>query len=974
MVLACIPNYGEDPKLPYRTYTPLGLPVLPVRQAVIPKSLTASIPSPLVNSKLPELTHQHYALRSLRAGFLYVQYELHPRDEALKWHIYQIDEDSQVSIINHAAIVEDKDGLTKKPRGTLVQEPVPTPCAQAVYIEKPMLQKRVWLAFSDTLWSQETLDRMVSNGEDRDTRMQCFEPKLWVICQSYTGAVAATSDQISKVIEYSKRSQYTSLIGEHTGDISQVDGSYSLEYLSQCTSIDKVDLDSGVYELLTSGIRGAQLHQYGKSKAMEESLSKVPNAKHVPPVMIALDDNAGIAYELNGFCSEPVGYLEQYQKERELQLHAKNCIDGAKDMMRDHALRKLHIKGMGHQMTRETFDYVGGIDENLSYKNAEVIPYIDEDGVEKLHIIEERFLTSWKNRHAESELHAWSDYEDEIDKGGLNTFSQHYDDLLNQTQILINERTDDLVTWLTAKPFIDSLVEFDKTNLSDGNNCVDVIGCAMNGISASPAGQALIDKWVASGSVDDENLIWRAVGLNYQETMDNLQTALDKANANHSAYNTETALNIVTELENALDNIAKVSIKSMQLYHQAQRSQSLNTQRGGIEKLFTTLNQRLIKPFVAPGADAVSGLVMEATLMARSGIRWAGLKGHIKAGVEANKAAFQKEMADINAKFNDDAWKQNQKSKHIDAKKARFNELDDLLKQLDVESSDTTQRIKQTLRNTWLRELGADNAALRKQHTKLLRDVDIKGKVNDMAFVRFNALLLIFQGVAINNLWEAAEKEQDPEKAKQLRLSLAIIGMSTAATFLDTVGTLGSMYKAPGSKALFSTGIKVAGTKLIVAAGALATVVDLINADKSFVQGENALGSLYLIKAALNFGSTFTGMATLVGLANPFLQASSNKALRSVGTQAAKMLAKRTFLVACFWLGLAILAVEVLIVVLQDDELEDWLERSAFGPVSHGTGGRNPSKRGRPLYPRFKTVEEQQQAFEKAMSAVLNKV
>jgi len=88
---------------------------------------------------------------------------------------------------------------------------------------------------------------------------------------------------------------------------------------------------------------------------------------------------------------------------------------------------------------------------------------------------------------------------------------------------LINERTDDLVTWLTAKPFIDSLVEFDKTNLSDGNNCVDVIGCAMNGISASPAGQALIDKWVASGSVDDENLIWRAVGLNYQETMDNLQ-------------------------------------------------------------------------------------------------------------------------------------------------------------------------------------------------------------------------------------------------------------------------------------------------------------------------------------------------------------------------------------------------------------------------------------------------------------------
>lgn len=969
MVLARIPNYGEDPKVPYRTYTPLGLPVLPVRQAIIPASLAASIPSPLVNPDLPQLAHHRYALRSLRAGFLYVQYELHPRDNALKWHVYQVTDEGRVSIINHAAIIEDKDGVTQLPQGTLIEEPVPTPCAQAVYIEKPMLQQRVWLAFSDALWSQETLDRMVSNENDRDSRMQCLEPKKWVTSQSYSGAVAATSDQVSKVIEYSKRSQYASLIGEHTGDISQVDGSFSLEYLSQCTSIDKVDLDTSVYGLLMSGIRGTQLHQYGKSKAMEESLRKVPNAKHVPPVMIALDDNAGIAYELNGFCSEPAGYLEQYQKERELQLHAKNCIDGAKDMMRDHAVRKLHIKGMGHQMTRRTFDRVGGLDENPAYKNAEVIPFVDEDGVEKVHIIEERYLTSWKNRHAESEFHAWSDYEDEINEIGLTTFTQHYDSVLKETERLIGERTGDLVTWLTAKPFIDSLVEFDKTNLNDGNQCVDVIGCAMNGISASPAGQALIDKWVNSMSVDDDNLIWRAVGLNHQDTMADVQAALDKANADHSAQSTATVLYIVSQIENALDNIAKASIKSMQLYARAQRSQALTQQRGGIEKLFTTVNQRIIKPFVAPGADAVSGLVMEATLMARSGIRWAGLKNYISAGVEAKKAAYQQEISDIKAKFNNEDWKRYQQPKHIDAKKARFHAVDDLLKQLDVESSDTTQRIKQTLHNTWLRELDADNTALRKQHKSLLRDVDVKGKVNDMAFVRFNALVMIFQGVAINNLWDAVDKEQDPEKAKQLRLSLAMMGMSTAATFLDTIGTLGSMYKAPGSKGLFSTGIKVVGAKLIVVAGVMATKADWGKASKYLERGETALGYVYRIKSVLNLGSTLTGIVSIIGVGNPLLQASGRQALMKIGEKAATAIAKRAFLMTCLWLGLAILAAEILIAIFEEDELEDWLERSAFGPVSRGR--RN---KGRPLYPRYETVEEQQKEFEKAMMAVLSKV
>jgi hypothetical protein len=938
--------------------------------------MSASIPGPLVNANLPALAHHRYALRGLREGFLYVQYEKHPRDPELIWHIYQITDEGRVSIINHEAMVADKEGKTREPEGTLVEEPVPTPCSRAIYIENPLLQQKVWLAFSDTLWSRETLARMESNGEDRDKRMHCFEPKQWIIDKAYDGAVAATSKNISKVIEYSKRSHYANLIGEYTGDISQPDGSFNDAHLAQCTTINQLDLDTGVFALLEQGVRGAALHQYGKSKAMEEALQKIPNANTIPPVMIALDDSAGIAYELNGFCAEPAGYLEQYQQERELQLHALRCITGAQDMMKKHAVRKLHIKGMGHQMTQEAFDHIGGLENNPAYHNAEVIPFTDEYGVEKLHVIEERYLTSWKHRHSSSQFHAWDDYKDDVNESGMNTFAAHYDRIKYETERLMNERTEDLVTWLKATPFVDSLVEYDKTNLNDGNNCVDTIGCAINGMTASVSGQALIDEWVSSLQVTDENLLWRAIGINHEETLAEVQTLLDKMAQHTGAQTVAAALFIVTQLENSLDNVAKASIKSMQLFALAQKSQARSNQRGGIEKLFTTVNQRLIKPFIAPGTDLATGLVMQATLMARSGIRWWGLKKHINDGLTANKAAYQQEKADIRAKFDNNDWKAYQKNSTIDRKKDKFNELDKLLKELDFDNSPATVREKNTLYNTWLSRLNTDRDELKQRHKTLLGDLDSRGKINDMAFVRFNTLVSILQGVAIWGLLNDLENEHDSERKKQLQLSLMLMGFSAAATLTDTVGIVGDMYKAPGSKALFSTGVKVLGAKLSVAAGVMATVMDFNQANKYLDRGEATLGYLYRVKGFLNAGSTFAGMATLLGIANPLLQKSGSALLRTVGKNAATFIAKRAFLIGCLWLGLAIVAAEITIAVLKENELEDWLERSAFGPVHKRTQHTNRSgiKKGDPIYPRYQTVQEQQHAFEQAILTVLSKV
>lgn len=156
----------------------VGLPILPVRYAVVPQSLPgAALPQscsqPLLSQKdhtKVRLSHSRYALRAMRAGFLYLHYK-EDGGNLWTWQCYMI-----------------------SPNGALRQIPLSTPrpvnptemsCQRGVEhvinssiiaINKPEKVAKVYIAYSEHFWTEKTLARMSNHGP----RFIEFSPSAWL--------------------------------------------------------------------------------------------------------------------------------------------------------------------------------------------------------------------------------------------------------------------------------------------------------------------------------------------------------------------------------------------------------------------------------------------------------------------------------------------------------------------------------------------------------------------------------------------------------------------------------------------------------------------------------------------------------------------------------------------------------------------------------------------------------------------------
>jgi len=155
----------------------VGLPILPVRYAVVPKSLPgATLPSSCSQALLDpadhgkvRLSNSRYALRALREGFLYLHYQ-DPDTQGWTWHCYMI-----------------------SPSGALRQIPLTTPSpvqvsemscqreshainSSIISINKPEKVNKVYIAYSEHFWTAKTLERLSKHGN----RFIEFSPSAWL--------------------------------------------------------------------------------------------------------------------------------------------------------------------------------------------------------------------------------------------------------------------------------------------------------------------------------------------------------------------------------------------------------------------------------------------------------------------------------------------------------------------------------------------------------------------------------------------------------------------------------------------------------------------------------------------------------------------------------------------------------------------------------------------------------------------------
>lgn len=130
---------------------------------------------------------------------------------------------------------------------------------------------------------------------------------------------------------------------------------------------------------------------------------------------------------------------------------------------------------------------------------------------------------------------AWPKYEKFIKRkgvGSIEEFRGHNTEFMTKALALIDSRTADLVTWLESKIFIDSLQDYDQNDVNCGIEFEDVVSTALFGIGQCEAGAKKLDAWIGELKASPKNIVWRAFALNQKVLMPDVEQVLQAAKDN----------------------------------------------------------------------------------------------------------------------------------------------------------------------------------------------------------------------------------------------------------------------------------------------------------------------------------------------------------------------------------------------------------------------------------------------------------
>lgn len=601
-----------------------GLPILPVRYSVLPKNVKALMPKGINGARVTDvaLNAHHYGLRTLREGWVYLFYEVGPRGSRY-WEAYKV----------------TSDGRLWKQTLPLPRMPITHPaCAQRaiaipmdlIAIERPeKCTARVFVGFSEHAWHKEVFDRYASDNTLMQARMQFIEPSKWITggTDANGHAIVATTQAIDDVIEYMPGFDPKSLVlPDDKQSFSDEKGKYKEDWLKRevtryPTFIRQASPASASQALLKL------MKQIGKK-------DQGPDSNH-PPMMLALWDGIGNVHELNGFRGDPASWFDLYvTKERPLQVGALQGIDAAHAIVQSRTDQDLHSRetmaqqahamtplsqpeaqsALAAQRTRALASadprratQINAYYDDMSWMAANNIPASYERRLVQLAqstsaaSANSRMLYTGAQRdqlmsgartYAQAQPGAhdrnlaamrrynWSKYETRLKRQDVDDFRKNYKALQSTVFDLQESRSADVGKWLNAKLFLDTLEDYQSTDLVDAAAFELVISDGLAGIGSTPKGKAILDALVTQWDPAQQgSLVWRVVAMNQkdacQELGQLLKTALAKKDMSLESGQGQTstehspgvaavisASGMIGKLNGHYKNLAKLALES----------------------------------------------------------------------------------------------------------------------------------------------------------------------------------------------------------------------------------------------------------------------------------------------------------------------------------------------------------------------------------------------------------------------------
>ncbi|MES2016036.1 MAG: T6SS effector BTH_I2691 family protein [Pseudomonadota bacterium] len=915
-----------------------GLAILPVRYAVVPNAVDATLPATLGNKVTSvKLTHAKYALRTLRQGFVFLFYEKHARGSHIKWEVYSVAPRGTLwkQIHRHAVVpVSDDPACARQGHN------IP---ASVITIDKPEKCGRVWMAFSEHMWSSETFDAFENDMALRDRRMQTFAPAIWITRRGYRHGMEATEANLNEVVEYKTGFSLATLAGGGGGivpAISKPDGTYDPAAMQKQTTIHTV-----------------HVRRDDKKKTVDlmQQIGETAAGPDHAPIMVALWDSVGITHELNGFRNDAAGWIAKYAHEREVEIGGAAALLGVRKALEERAGQSAGARASQavfaftwteEQTNQRLAAYQKAYPANLAglarqqdlcrrweHDAAQGVPSFTAQGRER-HAYGNDL--EWNQGNAEvdrqiAELHApaaqngtsyqqqreqhvrkatqaavakvWPKYQEHIDQAALTAFNKNYAAFNKDADAVVDGRTEDLVGWLKSTWLVNALTEFNKNNVHDGVIFEDQIGTALNGIGSTFSGQGMIDEWIKEMQATEGNLLWRAIALNQEEGIKVIDEALAHGLGSPKPL-TQSAWELVAkEIKwNKIFDLGKKSLgfynTNMKAINDPKSGMTPVTKTRGLEKILASVGHRFLQPY-AKGLDSINGTAVKWLLAVRAGASPA-------VALQIAHYEIRRNTADADALI----------------RRLRNNA------HYIPEAADMFQKEKTAL---W---------------EKLTKDADVpdsqKKNFNAARDARLSIIVALLESY---NLYKTYGKlGADPsDPTAQTLLAAAILATSSAAMDLASVYVKG-MHTLKDAAVGFQA-LKLAGGGLSVVASCIGGYLDLKSADDADQNSKHQLATLYLIRGGFQFVNSALTLLMALSYCSPMIDAYGQRLVGQAGgslirivtgnvAQAAakRVLAMRAALfLATIEVSIFVLAVTILIWSFEDDRLEKWIKRSAFG-------------------------------------------
>ncbi|PKH24689.1 hypothetical protein CIG19_06620 [Enterobacterales bacterium CwR94] len=900
-----------------------GLAIMPVRYAVIPGYLDATLPAWAQDGNTTAVALENdekYALRVLRQGYMYIFYEKGACGERY-WECYSVAEDGSLWRQFSAA------------RPLSVQKPQ---CSAAHHnpinvafltIASPQTCGNIWLAFSQYPWETETLDRYRDDAKARDARMLRFSPQSWLTSQRTSPGTIATTDALESVLDYQQ--------GPHTG---RLPGPYQQQSTPFSTAPalkvePKGETDGWEYN---AGMLNDCTTLYAWSRGREcraqlTALQMQARSGEDAPVLLPLWDAIGITHELNGWCQDALGRRAEFEQERDLELQTLSSLDGLREVIgkRDEARieRYLDVRGRSGEpfLSEDTLSARMAAAEQRYADHPDVLAQVRQDNA---------LLASWRGKHVElvhiqgiifsnprqlashrrrveqikaevaaeearrpqsrrdSEVTAWKHYEKRLSLPRIDNFKACYEKLKRESDDLFAIRTRSLLNWLSAPQLSITLDDLHCTSKRAGLFYQSAVTAAITGIERCEGGATLLDSWLGEFSTcNRHNLAWRHIAANNPLMLAELEPLLAMVKAEPEEMITPANADPVVA---RLMATAGVMNKTLEYYGlaEANKNQShWNNNTHGLEQRLSradavtiTLGDRITKMsrLTAVG-ESMTTTSFRLIFMIRAGIPMEWVERTLTANLHESPAT---------------------RALLLEAFR-RSNEF------MSPEA-----------------EVLARRQSMRKNLSNYLETEEGRGKMRE---ARIGAMLLVFN--AIELVWLINECREDRKPLTSVLASGLMVATQTMTMIAPAMeqGVINSQ-RAAGA-------LKILGAKAGMAASGLSMFLSLDSAFTEGEKGHNGMSTLNALRGGTDVISFIKYSGDLLKLFKYESTEKISNGIRFFLTK--KFFGVRVLTIMISWqFQVGILLLQGVIAIVQDDDLQIWCNNCVFGLSPAGKSWR----------------------------------